>query len=145
VSPAQQPTGVNVRRSLERRAAEQIMAGDRTMARVQVESRVDISGSGEVSVEIDFPVVYSAKPIFTFGGELDDNQTAEETNYPVISVMVVRWKTVERPEDRTFYVGATVAIVALGKENQRAIAHCLFEGLAFRDPTIGSGSLDGPI
>lgn len=115
------------------------------MARTQVEARVDVRGSGESRVTIDFPVIYSEKPIFTFGGELDLNQTPEETNFPVISVMVLTWDTIEKSDQRTFYRGCEVGIVCLGKERQRAIAHCVFEGMAFRDPTIGDSRVQGTI
>lgn len=134
-----------LRRALDRHEARRATARNSDMDRTQVESRIKVRGSGETRTVIDFPVLFSEKPIFTFGGELTGNSTPEATNYPVISVMVIGWKTIERSDQRTYYAGCEVAIVTLGKENQRVIAHCLFEGMAFRDPTVGSTSLTDPI
>lgn len=115
------------------------------MARTQVEARVKVRGSGETRTAIEFPVLYAEKPIFTFGGELGGNHSPEAGNYPVISVMVLEWDVVERSDQRTYYRGCEVGIVALGRTLQRVTAHLLFEGLAFRDPTIGSTGLQDPI
>lgn len=134
-----------LRRSLENQRANRVTSANSDMARTQVEARVKVRGSGETRTAIEFPVLYSRKPIMTFGGELNGNHTPEAGNYPVISVMVVEWTTVERSDQRTYYTGCEVVIVALGKTTQRVTAHILFEGLAFRDPTIGSTSLEEPI
>lgn len=135
----------DLRRTMERRRNQRVTATNSDMRRTQVEARAKVKGSGETRVTIDFPVLYASKPIMTFGGELFGGSTPEATNYPVISVVVLTWDTVERSDDRTYYRGCEVGIVALGKASQNMNAHILFEGIAFRDPTIGSGSLEDPI
>lgn len=135
----------DLRRTLEHRHRQRVTAQNSNMRRTQVEAKVRVVGSGETRATIDFPVLFSDKPIMTFGGELVGNSTAEAGNYPVISVMVDNWDTVERSDDREYYRGCEVLIVALGKENQRVDAHVLFEGMAFRDPTIGGTGLEDPI
>ena len=135
----------NFRGALEARQNDRNLAQNSLMSRTQVEARVDVHGSGESRVEIRFPVIFSEKPIFTFGGELALGSTPEETAYPVISVMVLTWTTIDKSDQRTYYTGCEVGVVCLGKERQRAIAHCLFEGMAFRDPTVGNRTVGGPI
>lgn len=135
----------NLRRTLDAQRAERATSSNSDMARTQVEARVKVRGSGETRRAIEFPVVYARKPIMTFGGELNGNHSPEAGNYPVISVMVLEWTTVERGDQRTYYTGCEVGIVALGRPAQRVTAHILFEGLAFRDPTIGGTGLQDPI
>lgn len=133
--------GQHLRRQLESNRNRRITAQNSDMGRTQVEAKVRVIGSGETRASIDFPVLFSSKPIMTFGGELGGNSTAEEGNYPVISVMVDTWDTVEKSDQRTYYRGCDVLIVTLGKEHQRVTAHVLFEGKAFRPPTVGSTGL----
>lgn len=137
----------DLRRALEARERQRSLADTPLMKRTQVEVHVDVRRAGETRAEVRFPVIFAEKPIFTFGGELEVGSTAEETNYPVISVMVDgnAWKTIEKSDQRTYYTGCELLIVCLGKEAQRAVAHCLFEGMAFRDPTVGDTRVGGTI
>lgn len=135
----------DLRRSLEHQRNQRVTARNSDMRRTQVEARVIVRGSGETRVSVDFPVLFSRKPIMTFGGELTRGSTPEAGNYPVISVVVLTWDTIERSDERTYYRGCEVGIVALGKERQNMRAHILFEGMAFRDPTTGGTGLEDPI
>lgn len=137
--------GADLRRTLEGRRRQLVTARTSDMARTQVEARVNTVGSGETRATIEFPVLFSRKPIMTFGGELASGSSAEAGNYPVISVMVDEWDTVRKADQRTYYRGCDVLIVALGKERQRVTANVLFEGMAFRDPTVGDTGLTDPI
>lgn len=115
------------------------------MAIMVVEAQTKIAGSGEVAIDIKFPVVFAEKPHLSFGHELGPNQSPEATNFPVCSVTVLRWTTRELTDQRTFYVGATIGVVALGRENMRSVVHTTFRALAFRDPTMGPVALNEPI
>lgn len=112
---------------------------------VVVEAELDVHGSGEVSVDVKFPVVFAEKPHLAFGHELAANQSPEAGNYPVCSATVLRWATTDLPEQRTFWTGATVGVVCLGRPAMRSIVHVAFRALAFRDPVIGLGDLTEPI
>lgn len=127
------------------RADEQDRNRQSRMVRVVVECAIKVAGSGEVSTPVVFPVVFAEKPVPSFGHELDVNQSPEATNFPVCSVTVLSWKTRDMSEQRTFYTGAQLGIVTLGRERMRSIVHVTFRGLAFRDPTVGVVGLNETI
>jgi len=134
-----------MRAAIEGMRSEHERIDDATMKRVDVEVRVKLSGSGEANVEVTFPVVFSERPFFTSGHELEENHAPEATNFPAFSATVLRWITKERPDERVYYVGCDVGVVALGKESMESYAHLLFKGLAFRGPTIQAPSTDESI
>lgn len=98
-------------------------------------AKILLKGSGEELVSVNFPIVFPEEPLFTFGAALADNHSAEDTNFPVASAVVAGWDVKEMSEQRNQYRGATVACVALGKEDQEVWIHCLFQGVAFSNPT----------
>lgn len=92
--------------------------------------------TGEATVDIEFPVVFTEKPVFTYGGELDKNHRATAGSYPEITAVVVDWNTVGAIEGVTEgrYVGATVDTVTKGQANQNILLHYSFKGKAMRNP-----------
>jgi hypothetical protein len=96
------------------------------------------NGAGELQIEVNFPVRFVEKPAMTFGGELDVNQPVEAGNFPTISVVVTRWILEELDELRTYFVGASLAVVSTGVANQRMWGHWTATGAAL----LGSKSED---
>lgn len=92
--------------------------------------------SAEASIELPFPVVFSEKPVFTYGAELDTNHRPVAEAYPTLNACVVNWDVVGEVEGATEgrYVGATVVTVTTGTAGQSIWLHYSFEGKAIRNP-----------
>ena len=99
--------------------------------------------SAEASVDLPFPVVFTEKPVFTYGAELGENHRALAGQYPTMSACVVLWDTVGAVEGATEgrYVGCTVATVSTGQAGQIIVLHYSFEGKAIRNPLSGGDEL----
>lgn len=107
---------------------------------------VDITAA-EGSVDIPFPVVFTEKPVFTFGAELDDNHRPLAGVFPTLAAVVARWQVVGRVEGVTEgrFKGATVVTVSTGQAAQNIWLHYSFEGKAIRNPLNELGDLDGTL
>lgn len=103
-------------------------------------------GVGEAEIEIPFPVWFTDMPGFSFGSSLDGT-SPEGGNFPTVSAVVTRWYTESKRGDGTglFYVGANVAVVLSGHDEQRAILHTHFEGKALRNVKTNTDNLDGEL
>lgn len=126
----------NLRAAVESMRSDRDRVENATMKRTEVEVRVKVVGSGEANVTVTFPVVFAERPFFTCGHELEENHSPELTNFPAFSATVLRWITKEKSDERVYYVGCDVGVVALGKTDMESYAHLLFKGSAFRGPTI---------
>ncbi len=102
---------------------------------------VTVVGAGEASVDVNFPVWFTEKPSFSFGGELAEGHSPEATNFPTISVMVLSWVTEERGYT-IYYVGAKLGIVTTGVASHSVIAHWAAEGKAMQNPRSNIPGLD---
>lgn len=89
--------------------------------------------SGEGLAEIPFPVKFAEKPGFSFGAELDDNQSLSAGAFPTYSVTVARWIKEELLPGIFLYTGATLAVVVDDNPGWLWI-HWHMEGMAFRNP-----------
>lgn len=134
-----------VRSAIESMRYDRDRINDSTIKRTEVEARVKIVGSGEANVAVTFPVVFVERPSFVCGHELEENHSPETTNYPAFSATVLRWEIKERPDDRAYYVGCDVGVVALGKEDMESYAHLVFKGDAFRGPSLQPPTTDDEI
>lgn len=94
---------------------------------------MEVSGDGEATVDVNFPVAFSEYPSCGMGGALAPGQVLVATNFPWCSVMVAAWKT-ETKNGHTYYVGATLALVCGGPTNQIVICHFHVEGKALQNP-----------
>jgi hypothetical protein len=103
--------------------------------------------TAEASVDLTFPVVFTEKPVFTFGAELADNHRPLAGSYPTMSAVVSLWETVGEVTGATEgrYVGATVVTVSTGQAAQNIWLHYSFEGKAIRNPLNDVGSIDDVI
>lgn len=103
---------------------------------------VDAAAS-EASTDIDFPVVFAEKPVFTFGAELGPNHRPLAGQYPTMTACVAQWDTVGEVVGATEgrFVGARVVTVSTGQEGQVILLHYSFEGKAIRNPLSGVDNL----
>lgn len=99
-------------------------------------SHEDEVTSAEASVDLPFPVVFTEKPVFTYGSELDANHRPLAGEYPTFSATVVNWDTVGALAGATEgrYTAATVVVVTSGQAGQAIWLHYSFEGKAIRNP-----------
>ncbi len=111
----------------------------------RVQGFFTVTGAGEVSVEVDFPVWFIENPVITFGGELAPNEFPEAGSYPTVSVVVLAWKKEDRPGDVSYFIGAHLGAVTTGKSGQILIVHWQMEGKALINPIGDAGGADGVI
>ena len=133
------------RKSLTERRREDLQRIDQMSVKVtRVSGRVLLIGSGEATVDIPFPVYFVERPIFGFGGEMDDNFRVEALSFPTISAIVVDWVRVKAIENVTpgYYESATVAAVTTGQSDQQIWLHYSFEAQAIRNPITTATTLE---
>lgn len=111
----------------------------------RVQGFFTLTGAGELSVEVDFPVWFIENPICSFGGELAANEFPEAGFYPTVSVVVLAWKKEDRPGDVSYFSGAHLGAVTTGKAGQVLVVHWQMEGKALRNPLGDAGGTDGVI
>ena len=107
-----------------------------TVKVTRVSGRVLVIGTGEVTVDVPFPVNFIERPVFNFGGELDENHRATAGKYPTISAVVTTWTKVKEVVGSTdgYYTGASVAVVTSGQTGQQLWLHYSFEAKAVSNP-----------
>lgn len=92
-----------------------------------------IEGSGETSVDVNFPVRFQERPAVSSGGELAEGTVLEDGNFPWCSAMASNWVTEER-NGQTYYTGCRVIVVVGGTERQVSAVHFTVEGKALQSP-----------
>jgi len=142
------PSG-GIQRPLERRRWNVDRIGSLSVRLYRVSGKVLVRGSGEVAVDVTFPVTFIEEPVLSFGAALEANQALEAGNFPTISVVATGWNRREKVvggEVGFYYDGATLSIVTTGKTDQLIWVHWSAEAKAFRNPDSGDlGSLEDPI
>lgn len=94
---------------------------------------MEVSGDGESTVDVNFPVAFSEYPSCYMGGALAPGQVLVATNFPWCSVMVAAWKT-DIKNGHLYYIGATLVLVVGGPTSQVCILHYHAEGKALQNP-----------
>lgn len=118
-----------------------------TVKLTRVSGKTLVMGTGEATFDVSFPVLFSERPYFQFGGELDDNYRVESGSFPTVSAVIVGWKK-EGEIERAFdgrYSGATLAVRTTGTEGQQMWVHWTFESRALRNPRGADATLEDPI
>lgn len=114
-----------------------------TVKVTEFSGRVQILGAGESAVDIQFPVLFSERPVFTYGGELDENHHPVAGSYPTISAIVDTWDQVGKTESSDGrFKGARVVVVTTGTEGQHMWLHFSFTAKAMRNPLNTLDSVD---
>lgn len=108
-----------------------------TIKNTAVSGRVLIVGAGEVIVVVNFPIWFTERPVFTFGGELDEGEFVQATIMPTVSAVVQDWIK-KKPERNNggYYVGANVICVTTGKLDQKVWLHWRAEGKGMSNPSV---------
>lgn len=97
--------------------------------------RVLVEGVGETMIDIDFPVVYSNRPLPFFGNEMDIGDSPEFEYFPSVTAIISRWKRTYQGESER-YSGATIAVkttgplTLVGRRPQRIYLSYAFNGVA---------------
>lgn len=110
----------------------------------------DLSKAGETTAEVNFPVWFLERPAISGGGELADNESLVDGEFPRWNVGVHKWITTEQGGVGatglvTMYKGAIFIFVAEGPEAMRSTIHWQLEGRALRNPLAGSDQDSGAI
>jgi hypothetical protein len=108
----------------------------------QVHGYVEIASAGECVVDIEFPIMFIDKPLFTVGLELGENTFFTYGHFPTWSATVGSWQTTQFG-DMTVYVGAQLGVVIF--ESARSILHYSFQGRSFTTPTAVEASIGGTL
>lgn len=92
----------------------------------------------ELLVDVVFPVWFVDIPAMSFGAHLV-RDLVEEGFFPTVSVVVVGWtKAQEIRPGGGYFIGARLAVVASGREQDRMVIHWNAEAKALR--IAGGGS-----
>lgn len=110
-----------------------------------IQGFIEISGSGEALLDVNFPVWFLERPTFTYGGEMAADQVLVAGQYPMLSVLVHRWLKKDYPNGVSYFAGATLIIVTTGPAEQRLLGHWQAQGKALRNPTGETITADGTI
>ena len=102
----------------------------------RISGEFPFQGAGEGKVDVVFPVMFTEKPMFTFGAEIPDGQTIASGAYPTISACVAEWKMLERPPITRLYYGCSVLVVVGGYQSQKLLVHWNLEATALTNPGI---------
>lgn len=137
------------RGALELRRANLDRSASMTGGRISLDGFIDLSGVGEATIEVPFPMQFVERPVITSGGgELAEGETLEAGRFPRWNVGVKDWRFTERSEGAArIYTGALLVVVCEGRDDpdrpQQSTAHYKVEGTAIVNP-VGS-SLSDPI
>jgi hypothetical protein len=97
----------------------------------------DTIGSGTILTDlIPFGTVFEGQPFFSFGVELQEEETLTEADYPFVTCGVQEWqRTAESALQRAerFYTGATIWIAVSSFRQYRLRYRFAFEGTAMRN------------
>lgn len=110
-----------------------------------VQGFFDLDGAGEALLDVNFPVWFMERPLFTFGAEMRAGNALSVGAYPTISVLVLRWSMKDYPGGVSYFAGATLVVVADGTADQSMLVHWRVEGKALRNPTGETFTADGAI
>lgn len=142
-SPSRRPPPTGAPLEARRGATNRV---DSLTGRVHtIQGFFDVDGAGEALLDVNFPVWFMERPLFTFGAEMRDGNALETGKYPTISVVVLRWAFKDFPDGVSYFAGATLVVVALGTDAQSMLVHWQVEGKALRNPTGETFTTDGAI
>lgn len=133
------PTGAQ--RAIDRRRADVARGEQILVAPTTAVGLVEVQNAGEVLVEVTFPVWFTERPFFSFGGELAEGHSPEATNFPTVSAVVNTWTKNQRGLG-TYWVGATLCLVTTGRADHRMVVHWRMEGKALANPVSPNTSME---
>lgn len=133
----------DLRRSLETRRGD--VERDRAIAGgiYVVDGVIDLLGTGEVTVDVSFPVTFTEMPFVTGGGAAAPNQRIVPGEFPTWRVGVRAWDLIINPAapDNPRYKGCTLVVVVDGSAADAAtfksFAFWMARGRALTNPIVG--------
>ncbi len=135
-----------INRSLQRAIRDQRnyveTLGEQAIRDGHVHGFVDLVTAGETFVEVNFPLSFLERPVFTCGLEIGNNAFLADGKFPLWSATVVGW-TNRTSGDTTLYVGASIAMVVF--DLQGSILHYSFQGRSFSLPTGTEQTVSAPL
>lgn len=94
-----------------------------------VSGDVIVRGSGEVIVEVMFPLTFGERPLpILGGGEYISEMIPEPGNFPTANSIILGW--IKDAEDSSYYSGVKIGIVTTGRSNQLMRVSFAFMGMA---------------
>lgn len=90
-------------------------------------------GAGEIIVHVNFPCVFTERPLMGSGAALDTNQPIAAGNLPTSSVVVGKYDF-SGIDTSTKYTGADLVVVTTGEPTQKIWIHWAFTGKAVVNP-----------
>lgn len=94
---------------------------------------IDLDAAGEAVAHVQFPMMFSERPVFTFGLELGENAYVVPGDFPLATATVLGW-TIRNEALTTLYTGADLAIAITGGIG-KLVCHYQFQARSFTNPT----------
>lgn len=110
---------------------------------VQLILTYELTGAGEHTSEmISFGTVFEAKPFFSYGVELAEDETLTDGDFPLIMAGVGEWDLTEidNENEDPFYLGAKVWFNAVTQQQYAYLFRLSFEGVAVRNTEFFRGT-----
>jgi hypothetical protein len=122
---------MDIQRALNQRRAKEASMNEFGVQQFNLSGQLKISGAGETSVEVKFPVRFLEKPMFSCGWELEGNQDLVHGAFPGGHCVVYQWIYTDVPAaQHRFFTGAKLAIQTRGTNHQNMFLVYHFSGLS---------------
>ncbi len=103
----------------------------------QVIISVDFEGVGSETTDVTFGIVFEGPPVYSWGVELQQDETLTPNDFPHVTSGVASWVTKEATTDvraSLLYLGATIWYRSASNRSYRTRLRTSFEGIAFKNP-----------
>lgn len=134
----------NIRRSIESRRGTVERSRAVAGGVYTVDGIIDLTGTGELTVDVLFPVTFTEMPILVGGGGVAPNQRILPNEFPTWSVGVRDWNLGIDPDfpDMPTFKGATLIIIVTGATADsttfQSRAFWTARGRALTNPTVSA-------
>jgi len=132
-----------IRRADKRRELDRLTWAGPT----QVLFTYEIEGIGGFETELmSFGTVFESKPFFSYGTELQLDETLTLNDYPMVMCGVSEWEVTETDEElltTPYYLGSRVWIRVATARSYRLLFRLSFEGVAMRNVETWRGGANG--
>lgn len=103
-----------------------------------------IENTGESVRQVNFPVLFTEKPLMFFGSELYGN-TITDGSFPIVSTTVIQYLQRGDDSERRYFTGASLATRSSGPSGQKIWVHWMAVGKALSAPLFGDDVVEGVI
>jgi hypothetical protein len=102
-----------------------------------------VSGAGEATTFVQFPIRFSQKPLITTGGEIANDAAPITRGLPIVSAVVSGWQT-NRVNGRLYYTGVYLGSVVQGLGTLRVFVNWIATGRGVMNPSFAYADEDRP-